>query len=140
MNKEIRTEQIPPTPIRYQDYEQYWQGLEAGKPVLQKCGDCGAWCHVPQPICPKCLSLNKKWEAISGKGTVYSWVVYHQSPDPEFPAPYAVILVELEEGMRFVGNLIDVHPDDIKVGMTVEVFVEELSEEFKRLNFKKGKS
>lgn len=138
MSMQIRSDNIPPIPFRYKDYEQYWQGLDSGTPVLQKCSDCNAWCQPPQPVCPECLSLNKSWEPITGKGTVYSWVIYHESSDPAFPAPYAVVLVELEEGIRIVGNLVDVTSDKIEVGMSVEVFVEELSDEFKRLSFRKG--
>jgi uncharacterized OB-fold protein len=74
---------------------------------------------------------------VSGKGVVYSWVTYNESPHPAFKVPYSVVLVELEEGMRIVSNLVDVNPDEIKIGMPVEVTFDKITEEVTLPKFKK---
>ncbi len=76
---------------------------------------------------------------VSGKGIVYSWVTYHESPHPAFKAPYSVVLVELEEGMRIVSNLVDVTPDEIEIGMEVSVVFDAVTEEMTLPKFKKIK-
>ncbi len=61
----------------------------------------------------------------TGRGEVHSYVVHHHPPVPGRDGPFAVALVEVEEGTRIVGNLIDVDPGDVTIGMPVEVaFVE----------------
>jgi hypothetical protein len=75
-------------------------------------------------MCPKCRSLEIEWVPSSGKGKVYSWVTYRQSPHPGFKAPYSVVLVELEEGVRMVSSLTDYPPEKIHIGMPVQVTFE----------------
>ncbi len=138
MSAEYYTGEPIPAPRKYLDFQGFWQGADEGKLILQRCGSCGTWCHIPQPMCPKCHSVEKTWAPVSGKGKVYSWVTYYESPHPGFKAPYAVVLVELEEGMRIVSNLVDVQPKDIKMGMPVEVTFEKIAENFVLPKFKKA--
>ncbi len=60
---------------------------------------------------------------MSGRGTVFSFVVFQRSYHPAFreAIPYAVAIVELDDGVRFVTRLVDVAPEDVRVGMPVEV-------------------
>jgi uncharacterized OB-fold protein len=106
------------------DTEFFWNGLRAGKLLIQRCGGCGALRHPPRPMCPKCRSLD--WEAVesSGRGTVYSYVMPHEPRFPFFDYPYIVVLVDLDEGVRLVSNLFDIDPADVAVGMPVEVYYE----------------
>jgi uncharacterized protein len=128
MSVEYNAAEPIPVPRKYLDFLGFWQGADEGKLVLQKCGGCGAWCHIPQPMCPQCHSVERRWAEVSGRGRVYSWVTYHESPHPAFKAPYSVVLVELEEGMRIVSNLVDVRPDEIEIGMPVEVTFDKVAE------------
>jgi uncharacterized protein len=59
----------------------------------------------------------------SGRGRVWSWVVAHPPVLPAFAdrAPYNVVVVELEEGVRMIGNLLDVPNDQIVEGLEVTV-------------------
>jgi len=91
-------------------------------------------------MCPQCNSVEKEWAAVSGKGIVYSWVTYHESPHPAFKAPYSVVLVELEEGMRLVSNLVDVPHDEIEFGMKVEVTFDKITDDITLPKFKKEAS
>ena len=47
-----------------------------------------------------------EWVAASGGATLYSFVVYHQNYSPDFPTPYNVALVELDERPRLVSAVI----------------------------------
>ena len=89
-------------------------------------------------MCPKCRSLEKEWSPSSGKGTIHSWVTYQEAPHPGFKAPYSVVLVELEEGVRLVSNLVDVKPEEITMGMPVEVVFDQVTEEMVLPKFRKA--
>jgi uncharacterized OB-fold protein len=69
-------------------------------------------------------------ERVSGRGIVHSYTVTH-FPLPGYQPPFAVVLVELEEqhGLRLVSNLVDVPPDEIEIGMAVEVVFEQVSDD-----------
>ena len=74
----------------------------------------------------------------SGKGTVYSWVTYRESPHPAFRAPYSVVLVEMEEGVRLVSNMVDARPEEISIGMPVEVVFDDVAEGLTLPKFRKA--
>ena len=102
----------------------FWDGLEAGELRIQRCASCNKLRHPPRPMCPRCRSVERDHIVASGRGTVYSFVVHHKPPVPGRDHPFAVVLVELEEGTRIVGNVVDVDPSDVKIGMDVEVVFE----------------
>jgi uncharacterized OB-fold protein len=109
-------------PTTSRDTAFFWDALREHKLLIQRCAGCGALRHPPRPMCPRCRSLDWNTVESSGRGTVYSYVMprYPQFPFMEYP--YIVVLVELEEGTRLVSNLCDVPPEEIHVGMPVEVF------------------
>jgi uncharacterized protein len=108
-------------PTFNKDTEFFWTGLRENNLIIQRCTGCGALRNPPRPMCPKCRLL--AWDAIesSGRGTVYSYVMPLEPRFPFFEYPYIVVLVELAEGVRLVSNLRDIAPDDVRVGMPVEV-------------------
>ena len=65
----------------------------------------------------------------SGRGTVHSFVVAHHPPIPPFEYPNVIALVELEEGTRLVSQLAGVGPDDVRIGMPVQVEFEQVDED-----------
>jgi uncharacterized OB-fold protein len=69
--------------------------------------------------------------------TVYSWVTYQESPHPGFKAPYSVVLLEMEEGVRLVSNMVDIKPEEISIGMPVEVVFEDIAEGLTLPKFRK---
>jgi len=81
-------------------------------------------------MCPNCGSWNVEWAKVSGKGEVYTYIVAHRPFHPAFAddVPYAVVTVELEEGVRIVGNVVDCGPEDIYIGMPVEVVFDDVTE------------
>jgi uncharacterized OB-fold protein len=100
----------------------FWlEGAAVGELRIQRCAKCATLRHPPRPMCPVCNSL--EWDTLTsaGKGTIYSYVVYHHQAATGLPVPYAVLVVELDEGVRVVGNLVEADPNDARVGMPVEV-------------------
>ena len=108
----------------------FWQAAARHELVLQTCAACGTVRHPPRPVCPSCLSWDVTWKPASGRGRVWSWVVAHPPVLPAFAekAPYNVAVVELDEGVRMVGNLVDVANGEIHEGMAVEVAWEDLED------------
>jgi uncharacterized OB-fold protein len=103
------------------DTQFFWNGVREHRLLIQRCASCGALRHPPRPMCPHCQSLESGTIESSGRGTVYSFVIPHHPPMPWFPEPYAVALVDLEEGTRLVTNIIGVSPDAVTIGMPVVV-------------------
>lgn len=87
----------------------HWQGLRAGRLLLQRCVACAEWIWAPRPICPACHCFDLGWEPVEPAGTVYSWTRTWQSFAPETAGhlPYTAVLVELPAagGRRVLGVL-----------------------------------
>jgi uncharacterized OB-fold protein len=108
-------------PVTDDDTAFFWDGVRAGRLLIQRCSSCGGLRHPPGPMCPRCLSL--EWDTIeaSGRGTIYSWVVSHHPTEAD-DEPRIVILVDLEEGTRLVANLRGTPWDEVANDLPVEVF------------------
>ena len=101
----------------------FWHGTHEHELRLQRCRACGSFQFPPQVLCRSCLSEEQDWTATSGKATVYSFVVQHRPATPAFvdDVPYVVAVVELEEGPLLLTNIVECAPDEVTVGMAVEV-------------------
>ena len=108
----------------------YWEGLVERELRLQRCSACSRVWYPPGPWCPACWSKDYTWSALSGRGRVSSWVVFHQSYFPSFAddVPYNVAEVELDEGPRLLTNLVDIEEDQIRVGIPVEIVYDPVAE------------
>jgi uncharacterized OB-fold protein len=91
-------------------------------------------------MCPDCYCFDMEWPQVSGKGKIYTWVVDHRGFHPAFKdeVPYAVVIVELNEGVRMVSRMVDTKPEELKFGLPVEVVFDDVTDEitlpmFKRL-------
>ena len=99
----------------------FWDATKDHKLVMQRCSNCNDWVWLPQPVCRRCLTPTLEWTPTSGKGTIYTYVVMHRATAPTFESPYTIAVVELDEGARFLTNIVDIAPADVKIGMPVEV-------------------
>lgn len=106
----------PPIDARF-----FWDGLARHEVRIQRCVGCQRLRHPPRPACPWCRSFDHDYVVSSGRGVVHSYVIHHQPPVPNRENPFGVVLVELEEGTRIIGNVVDIEPSGIHVGMPVEV-------------------
>jgi uncharacterized OB-fold protein len=88
----------------------FWAAARRGQLVVQGCAACGHRVFPPRPMCPVCQSVERTWEPVSGRGSIWSWTVAHPPLLPVFEAlaPYAVVVVALDEdpSLRLVGNLV----------------------------------
>lgn len=127
-----------PVPVPSEDSKPYWEAAGRGELKLQRCLDCGAFRFPPAVLCPECSSRSAEWTAVSGRGKVYSYVVFHRAYHPAFAAdlPYAVACIELEEGPRLLSNVVGVGPDGIRCDMPVEVVFEPVSGEISLPKFR----
>ena len=119
----------------------FWEGTAAGELRMQACGACGRLRFPPRPMCPFCQSLDVEWRVMSGRGTVWSYVVPHPPVLPAFEplAPYNVVVVALDEDptLRLVGNLLaspdgainDIDPATIRIGEPVRVVFQPAGED-----------
>lgn len=110
-----------PDPVPSIDGAFFWKAAEENRFVAQKCNHCGKLWHPPRAICSECQSTDQGEQALSGRGTVISWVMPVHPPALGFDEPPIVVLVEVEEGLRFVTNIVGVPPDQIRIGMHVQV-------------------
>jgi uncharacterized OB-fold protein len=115
-----------PLPAVEPDTEPFWTGGVDNELRITRCATCREWFHPPAPICPTCLSLDVGPEAASGRATVATYTVNHQPWAPNLEVPYVIAIVELADqaGVRLMTRLVDVAPDDVRIGMPVEVVFE----------------
>ena len=101
----------------------FWAAADEGRLVVEHCDACGADSFPPRGICRACRSRDVGWAEITTQGVVYSFTVNHQRWMPDLEVPYAVVLVEFADhpGVRVVGRLRGREPDEVAVGLAVEV-------------------
>ncbi|HWD55648.1 MAG TPA: Zn-ribbon domain-containing OB-fold protein [Acidimicrobiales bacterium] len=110
-----------PAPVVTEDNHWFWDAARDGKIAAQRCSGCGRFRHPPRPMCPWCRSLEFEITDLSGRGEVYSYSILHHPQNPAFDYPVIAALIDLEEGVRVLSNLVDVEPEDVTIGMLVEV-------------------
>jgi uncharacterized protein len=121
------------TPAVDEECQSFFESAAQGQLTVQACSSCGRLRHPPRPMCPWCRSTKREWKPVSGRGTLWSYVVPHPPLLPAYAeiAPYNVIVVELDDepNIRFVGNLVsgpggsinEIDPSTISIGEPVEV-------------------
>lgn len=122
---------LKPLPAPDADSQAYWQGLRQGKLLLQHCADCHHVQFYQQAICRACGGERLEHRAASGRGTLHSFSVVHRAPGPAFKqdCPYAVLLVELEEGPRMISSLVGGDPMALQFDQPVELVCESVNEQ-----------
>jgi uncharacterized protein len=119
----------------------FWEAALRGELRMQACASCGHLRFPPRPMCPGCRSLEHEWSVMSGRGTVWSFVVPHPPLLPAFMplAPFNVVVVELDEDatLRMVGNLVaspdglinEIDPGTIEIGQDVRVVFQRVADD-----------
>ncbi len=111
-----------PLPKPTPETRHFWEGTRAGELRLQRCDDCAAVYFPPRPQCPQCGHRSVSVFAASGRGRLFSYVI-NQRPHPAWDAPYAIAVVELDEGPRMMTNIVDCDqtPEALVLDMPLEV-------------------
>lgn len=120
-----------PLPQPTADTQLFWDGARQGRLLLQRCSACGRYQFYPRPYCVKCLSAELSWVSSPGQGSIYTYTIVHRPAHPAFQArtPYAVVAVDLDEGVRMMANLIDSDLARLRIGARVSVAFEKASED-----------
>lgn len=98
----------------------YWTGGANGELLIGRCRSCEFWIHPPLPLCPECHSQDVGPQAVSGRGTVWSWTINRYQWVPELQPPYVIAQVELVEQPGLL-VLTTVRALEITIGMDVRV-------------------
>ena len=113
--------------------EPFWSAAREHRLVAPRCQGCGAFRMPPSPFCWKCRSQAVDWVELSGAGSVYTFNVTRQALIPLLrpSIPYVIAVVEMEgaPGVRLVGNVIDVEPGQVRIGMPVRVAWDDVDDE-----------
>jgi uncharacterized OB-fold protein len=119
-----------PLPAPTPETQHFWEGTQAGELRLQSCDDCRHTYFPPRPFCPKCGSRKVSIIKAAGKAKLFSYVIHHR-PAPGFTPPYAIAVVELDEGPRMMTNIVGCPqtPDALLLDMRLEVTFEKQSEQ-----------
>ncbi len=108
----------------------FWAATRDRQLVLQWCRTCERAIHYPRDACPHCLDDDLEFRPSPGVGSVYAVSVMPKPANPMMAGrePYAVALVELDEGVRLMSNIVGIDPAAVQVGTAVRVTWEPLSD------------
>jgi uncharacterized OB-fold protein len=130
VNEPRAVEPTRPEPHASEVSAPFWDATRSEQLVLQWCVDCDRPIFYPRAMCPRCLGDELEWRPSPGTGTVYAVTVEHRPQDPRFAsrAPYAIALVDLDDGIRMLTNVVGCPAESVTVGMPVAVTWEPLSD------------
>lgn len=106
----------------------FWEATRERRLLLQWCTSCDEAVQFPRSFCPGCQQSSLEWRDASGTGTVHAVTVEHNPAAMGEEEPYAVALVDLDEGPRFMTNIVGCEPTDVRIGMVVRVTWEALED------------
>ncbi len=129
MSQEVYRKPIPvPTP----ETQFFWDKCKEHELWLQRCQACQHVFFYPRLHCTQCLSDDVPGFRASGKGTLWTYMINHRAvPGFEDDAPYAIAIVQLEEGPRMMSNIVGIEntPENLVLDMPLEVVFEDATEE-----------
>ena len=128
------TDRLIPQPVGLN--ADFYAHAATGRLHFQRCTACAKWRHPPRFLCPACGSDEWSWQPSSARGRVFSWTVTHRAIDPAFEPPYAVVVVETDEGVRVVGNLRDADPAALALDLPVEIELQPVDDAVALLAFR----
>ena len=119
----------------------HWEGNAVHELRVQRCDDCGTMRFPASRWCAHCLGETTSWQTVSGKGKVWSWCVFHRAYFKGFEPdlPYAVVLIQLAEGVKMYSNLVGVPNDKITIGMPVRAVFEKATDNVTLVKFEEDK-
>lgn len=105
-------------PASSKDTRFFWDGVNAHELRIQRRPD-GTLQHPPVPAVWADKDAPVDYVVASGTGTVYSYVVHHAPKVPGRSLPFVIALVELDEGVRMLGELRNTDPGEVQIGLPV---------------------
>ena len=117
-----------PVPTPDEASAPFFAGAARGELMLQRCRACGAFMWPVKARCVECFSGDVEWAPAGGRAELYSFAVVHQRY-PGFDEPYVVATVETPEGVRFNTSIVGADPDQLEIGMSLEVVFDPVSDD-----------
>ena len=116
-----------PLPFRTSWNTAFWEATKQHQFLIERCAKCETPRFPPKPLCSKCWSGETTLVPAAGTGTVYTYTILHRAGLPAFQAevPYAIVLVELDEGVKAMSNLVHCELDQVHIGMPVRMVWED---------------
>ena len=104
----------------------FFEAAARGELLYQCCPACGHRQFYPRALCTACGG-DSAWATASGRGVVHTFTIVRQNGQPPFQAelPYAVAMIELDEGVRMMGTLTGCPLEAVRIGMPVEAYAVE---------------
>jgi uncharacterized protein len=121
---------------------EFYAHCAAGELRFQRCEACATWRHPPRARCAACGSDQWEWALATGGGRVFSWTITHRPLDPGFAdeVPYAVVVAEMDEGPRLVGNLRGIEPTELELDLPIVVVFEPVADNVALTHFTRSPS
>jgi uncharacterized OB-fold protein len=112
-----------PLPDRGGAGAEYWASAGRRELLLPSCDACRAIFWPARSVCPSCGSGPIGWTRASGRGTIHTFTIVRQTPDPYFKnlVPYVVAMIDLDEGPRVMSNVVGSGAIDVTIGTRVKV-------------------
>lgn len=116
------------TSPRGHDNGWWWDAVDEGKVLIQRCKGCQTLRHPPRPMCGECQSI--EWDSIEStlEGEVFSFTTLHYPKVPGYDYPLCCAVISLAEGTRIVSNIVGIDHTQVKIGMKVKGKVEQVDE------------
>ena len=120
---------LKPVPRPEQESLLFWMGCKKRELLIQRCRACARYQYYPRAVCVHCLADDPEWVRVSGRGTIYSYTVTYQNASPGFrdELPYVLALVDLDVGVRMTTNIVGAKPEELRVGLPVQVAFEDIT-------------
>jgi uncharacterized OB-fold protein len=107
------------------DDRAFWDFCQQRELRFQRCTACGRFRHPPAPVCSQCRSFVSEWVRVPETGEIFSFTIVHHPAHPAMKTrvPYNIVIVAFPEcgHARVVSNLVDATPEEIRIGMGVQL-------------------
>jgi uncharacterized protein len=121
--------------------EPFWKAAVEGRVSVPRCDSCGTFVLPPKPYCFECTGQGFTWVDLPGTGTIYTYTVVRHPLHPGLKdvVPYVSGVIDLDgtqgHGARLFGNIVGVEPEEVRIGDTIEVAFEPLSDSYAMMRF-----
>lgn len=117
---------LRPRPAINRDNQALFDGYRRHELRVPRCSSCGRTLFPPSPRCAACGSFEMAYAVADGTATVYSFTAVQHPQVPGFRYPVVAAVVELvdeqlREPVRMIGDLVGVSPEQVRIGMPLEL-------------------
>lgn len=119
-------------------YKTFWEGTRQGVLMVQECQETEKKVWPPRFFSPFAPGTELRWVSVPTRGVVYTFNVVYRSFYPYFndKVPYALVVVDLGEGVRMLGNTVGMDPTQIQIGTHMEAVFEKVDEQVTLVQWK----